>query len=180
MARWLRNGINTSCGCKLRKGNSGPADYDKQTTEYHSWRAMKARCRNPKDPAYARYGGRGINICDEWFNSFDAFFRDVGTKPTPAHSIDRHPNKNGNYEKGNVRWATPIQQNRNMRTTRMLTHDGVTMSLSEWAEKLGWPRGLLYQRIRKGMPIDKALSQSRRHMPGRAPLSSKVNIPETW
>jgi hypothetical protein len=82
--------------------------------EYAVWQAMKDRCLNPNHAAYHNYGGRGIKICPEWQHSFAAFLRDVGPRPSPDLSIDRIDN-DGNYEPGNVRWATRSEQTRNQR-----------------------------------------------------------------
>lgn len=75
-----------------------------------TWVNMKQRCFNRKHPAYYIYGGRGIIVCDRWKNSFQDFVEDMGPKPTAQHSIDRYPDKDGNYEPGNCRWATWAEQ----------------------------------------------------------------------
>lgn len=79
-------------------------------------RCMKQRCHNPKDPKYSYYGGRGIAVCDRWKSrdGLTNFVADVGLKPGSEYSIDRI-NNDGNYEPGNVRWATRSMQNRNRR-----------------------------------------------------------------
>jgi len=82
------------------------------TPEYRSWQAMKARCYNQKHIFYCRYGGQGITVCQRWRDSFAAFLEDMGPRPSPKHSIDRIDNE-GNYEPGNCRWATPLEQGRN-------------------------------------------------------------------
>jgi hypothetical protein len=86
------------------------------TPEYRAWAAAKSRCSNPNATGYERYGGRGITMCERWRESFPAFLEDMGPKPSPQHSLDRFPDRDGNYEPGNCRWATFIQQ---MSTRRM-------------------------------------------------------------
>lgn len=84
--------------------------------EWNSWRAMIERCGNPQHKAFAYYGGRGIRVCEQWkgADGFAQFFACVGRKPSPQHSIDRI-NTDGNYEPGNVRWATASEQRINQR-----------------------------------------------------------------
>jgi len=78
-----------------------------------TWNNMIRRCRNPKDKSYLYYGGRGIRVCQRW-QKFRNFLEDMGPKPSPFHMLDR-VNNDGNYEPGNVRWATPAESNRNRR-----------------------------------------------------------------
>jgi DNA-binding CsgD family transcriptional regulator len=96
---------NASCGCTTGKHKMSASP------EYNAYSNAKSRCQNPKDDHYKNYGGRGIKFL---FASFEEFFEELGLKPTPLHSVDRIDN-NGNYERGNVRWATKSQQSRNRR-----------------------------------------------------------------
>lgn len=111
----LRSGRSTSCGCyrseATRKRMTGVQNYKTHgmsaTPIYQVWTAMKQRCQNPRSAEYFRYGGRGITVCPEW-QDFEVFYRDVGD-PGPGMSLDRI-NNDGDYEPGNVRWATRQEQ----------------------------------------------------------------------
>src|SRR5580698_8175617 len=110
-----------------------------RTPEYRVWINMKGRCCNPNYPGYERWGGRGITVCDEWLNDFERFLADVGRRTSPKHSLDRWPDKNGNYEIGNVRWASRIEQARNTRSSRIIEFHGESKPLVAWAEETGLP-----------------------------------------
>lgn len=114
-ANALRTGHTQSCGCGMHTGkHSQSSPQGKPTPEYMAWGAMKQRCLNPNVPAYPDYGGRGITVCQEWIDSFEAFYAHVGPRPGPEYSLDRRDNE-GNYEPGNVRWTTWDIQVRNRR-----------------------------------------------------------------
>src|SRR5260370_36860173 len=104
---------------------TGVTDKDRRIPEYVAWTSIKARCCNPKNKSFPYYGGRGIEMCDEWKQSFAAFIEYVGPRTSPTHSIGRINNDKG-YEPGNVRWETPFEQQRNSRNNRLLTVNGVT------------------------------------------------------
>lgn len=117
----LRCGNTKSCGCLNREiardrgkisKTHGDSHRGQLTKEYRAWMGMKTRCLNPKNSGYKYYGGRGITICERWLNNFENFLLDVGRAPSSKLSIDRIDN-NGNYEPGNCRWATLLQQNQN-------------------------------------------------------------------
>jgi len=95
----------------------------KETPEYMCWASMKQRCCNKNCPYYINYGGRGIKVCDEWLNDYKAFYKYIGDRPSPNHSIDRI-NNDGNYEPGNVRWATRSVQLSNQRPRRPMSSTG--------------------------------------------------------
>lgn len=156
----LRNGRTQSCGCVRREliGNRTRKHGKTSTREYHIWCGMKARCGNPKNRVYPNYGGRGITVCDRWLNSFDNFIADVGYAPSEDYSIDRI-DTNGNYEPGNVRWATDQEQANNTRTVTMLTAFGKTQSTTQWARETGIDRRLICQRIALGWTHERAVSE---------------------
>jgi hypothetical protein len=153
--RGLTTGHAKSCGCLQReivsvicadKVKHGMA----RSPEYNIWVKMKSRCYNEKDPKYSYYGGRGIKVCRQWDESFDAFFSDMGKKPSREHSIDRI-DVNGNYEPSNCRWATAKTQSRNKRNHRLVEYCGKKIPLSEACEKSGVNyRSALY-RLNKGL-----------------------------
>lgn len=109
----LRRGATRSCGCLRLETNRRHGMH--KTPEYRVWAGMLDRCTNSKSRCWRNYGGRGIVVCQRWRQSFEAFLQDVGRRPSPVHSIDRFPNNNGNYEPGNVRWATGREQRLNKR-----------------------------------------------------------------
>lgn len=86
------------------------------TREHSAWGNMKSRCYNPNTPKFRNHGGRGIKVCASWLHSFSSFYADMGQAPE-GKSLDRI-DTNGNYEPGNCRWATPLEQSNNMRGPR--------------------------------------------------------------
>jgi hypothetical protein len=149
----LRSGHTKSCGC-LRGENHGRAG----TSLYKLWSEMKRRCNNPNSEKYANYGGRGIRVCDKWADSFEAFRQDVGPRPSSRHSLDRIDN-NGDYEPGNVRWATPIEQANNTRCNRRLTFRGETATMAEWGRRVDISPVTLHMRLKRGWSVKRALTE---------------------
>lgn len=128
------------------------------TKEYQSWCSAKGRCLNPRNSAYRYYGGRGIKMCDRWRYSFENFFEDMGPCPV-GMSIDRFPDSDGNYEPGNCRWATAMEQASNQSRIRTITSDGITDTMAGWARRLGVNYFTLHYRItRLGWSAERALT----------------------
>ena len=128
------------------------------TKTYYAWRGMRLRCANPKNQAWANYGGRGIRVCQRWGDDYDVFFEDMGPCPE-GMSLDRIDN-DGDYEPGNCRWAGWDVQSVNKRVNRYIEHDGQTLTISQWAQKLGLPTDTLWRRLNHyQMPVDKALTR---------------------
>jgi hypothetical protein len=127
---------------------------------YYTWGNMKLRCYNPNAPKYHRYGGRGITICDRWLNDFWAFAEDVGGKPTPKHTLDRIDN-DGNYEPGNVRWATRKEQQRNTHWVMKVEIDGITYLAMDLAKIAGLSAKAIKQRASRGLSYEEVVSPER-------------------
>ena len=119
---------------------------------------MIRRCEAPRDISYPRYGGRGISVCDRWRASFQAFLDDMGERPSKSYQIERDDN-DGNYMPENCRWATRKEQARNRRSQTILTFNGESLCVSEWAERMGVKRGQLQNRINLGWPVERILTE---------------------
>lgn len=147
----LLSGKTTSCGC-VRLQNaikatkiSNTKHGKKGSKEYIAWAELKQRCNNPKSQQYKNYGGRGIKVCTEWENSFEAFYKDMGDAPK-GYSIDRI-DVNGDYCPENCRWADSKTQQYNRRDTVKITFNGVTENLLYWSKKTGISVKNLYSRF---------------------------------
>lgn len=147
-----------SCGCDSRMQTLHGLS---KTAEYRHWINMLSRCNNPNTPGYELYGGRGIKVCARWTDSFSNFYADMGPRPSSGHSIDRYPNKDGNYEPGNCRWATPSEQSRNRRGNRQITIGSAPfpVSLAEAADNAPVPYNTVLHRILRGWSIADAVSR---------------------
>lgn len=158
----LTRGVSQSCGCLAREYHTTHGV--SRISGYHSWDGMLSRCYNPKNKKYHLYGGRGIRVCEFLRASPRNLIDLIGAKPERKLSIDRIEN-NGHYTCGkcaecfrcgypmNVRWATFTQQNRNKRTTLMISHEGKTQSLRQWADEKGIHPNTLRNRMFKGTKL---------------------------
>jgi hypothetical protein len=155
----LTTGHTKSCGCTARaRAASGRRRHGMtDTPTYKVWCNMRDRCERQEATAYANYGGRGITVCEAW-RSFAAFLSDMGQRPSLAHSIDRIDN-DGNYEPGNCRWATDLDQANNKRSNRFITHAGETMTLHAWSVRTGLSATLIHKRMKDlGWSVERALT----------------------
>lgn len=157
----LRRGRVNSCGIgnhDRAKRKSPRVNLSREHSEHRAWRGARNRCFNPKDPDFRTYGGAGITMCDRWRRSFLDFLADVGPRPSPKHTLDRYPNNAGNYEPGNVRWATAAEQNRNRRDNRMIEHNGRIQCVTDWARELGMSFSTIFRRLNAGWSNERALT----------------------
>lgn len=165
----LQRGLTSSCGCmasemiSARSTTHGHLSGYKRSREYRSWSHAKGRCYNPTDHKFPHYGGRGIQMCQEWLNDFSAFFCDMGFSP-PGTSLDRI-DVNGNYEPSNCRWATPAMQARNSRQCIYVVFNGTTMTLKEASRAAGVNYKALHFRYRKmKLNINDAIASAARSL----------------
>ncbi|DBA08807.1 hypothetical protein PALA5_05049 [Pseudomonas aeruginosa] len=158
----IRHGKTKSCGCLKAQGNHRTHG-STGTLTHKRWLSMTRRCRDEKCIGYENYGGRGITVCDRWM-SFENFLADMG-ECQPDMTLDRI-DPNGNYEPDNCRWADKTTQARNTRANRLMTWNGQTHCVEEWAEIIGVSSRSLMSRIRLGWSDEKALSTPiRQHKP---------------
>lgn len=189
----LRSGSTRSCGClrresigqigrsHVRHGHTAGRIGGKQTisSTYKSWMSMKLRCLNPRAKGYEDYGGRGITIARAWADDFAAFLADMGERQ-PGTSIERI-NNDGHYEPGNCRWATVKEQAQNRRRSSidrlMITRDGITRSLPEWAASTGINKTTLYRRRQCGWTVERLLTPPPTNGRSRPRLKSRQQAP---
>lgn len=151
----LRSGRQKSCG----KGHHFSKNRIRDAPgEFRCYNAMMQRCYNKNCSSYRRYGGKGIIVCTRWRETFDNFYADMGPRPSPKHSLDRYPNRNGNYEPDNVRWATDKEQAQNRDATVRVKSGGKLISVSEFSEQIGVHSQMLRRRLARGWSIEDALT----------------------
>lgn len=158
-ANHLKSGKIKSCGCyniEILKKRSKTHGLIK-TRIYSIWNRMKQRCTNPNNSAYKNYGGRGITICQEWIDDFLNFYNwAIANGYRDDLSIDRINNNKGYYPE-NCKWATKKQQARNRRNNHLITYNGETHCISEWAEIFNINEKLLAERLRTGYKFETAI-----------------------
>ena len=159
----LTAGRTSACAsCATRESNTTHGKSD--SALYRRWRAMKARCTNPNTKHYPDYGGRGIRVCGRWLHSFENFVADMGSTFEPELWIDRI-DVDGNYEPSNCRWATPLAQQRNKRNNHVLSFEGRSMTVTDWADEIGVKPNTLIYRLRRGWTLDRALDIANMEVP---------------
>jgi hypothetical protein len=154
----LRRGKTKSCGClKRHTSNTIPAPHGLyKTPEYTVWGAMHTRCRNPNQPHYKHYGGRGITVDPRW-DDFTNFLADMGPRPSLQHSIERIDNDKG-YGPDNCKWATQTEQCRNTSRNHWIDTPRGRFVLTEAAAEYGLRKDTLRARLKAGWPVEKALT----------------------
>jgi len=155
----IATGHTKSCGCKTGRGGK-PTHFHTSRDGYRShtyvsWQSMLARCYG-NDPAKEEYRSKGIIVCERW-HDFNHFLADMGERPK-GKTIDRFPNKFGNYEPGNCRWATNKQQANNLTNNRMVTYKGVTKTLPEWCDELKLNYHRVICRLNRGISPEEAFN----------------------
>lgn len=139
----LRSGKTRSCGC-LVNGSATVVHGKCKTPTYEIWKSMRSRCNNSSNKSWARYGGRGITVCDRW-NDFQSFYADMGEAPKRM-ALERIDN-DGPYSPENCRWASYTDQARNKSNNSGFKHNGVFKIWAEWAEEGAVSQQLLRSRV---------------------------------
>ncbi|WP_257541053.1 hypothetical protein [Sphingobium sp. CFD-1] len=147
----LQSGLVASCGCLHRDVSGGKPKHGAWSHPlYGRWNQMQQRCFNPSHQDYHDYGGRGITVCDRWRGDHGVlnFIADMGDCPD-GMTLDRR-DVDGNYEPGNCRWATVVEQNRNRRSNRHILYNGTRMTIAEAAERSGVDSRAIWRGLRRG------------------------------
>jgi len=153
----LKSGKRNHCGCVPLP--NGMRTHGKcETKLYKVWCSMKHRCSNPKDRAYANYGGRGIGFCDQWV-CFEPFYAwAISSGYHEGLTLERM-NNNGNYDPNNCAWIPKGDQSSNTRRCKQINFMGETLNLKEWSEKLSMSYSLLQSRLKHGWSFERAIQE---------------------
>lgn len=175
---YLTTGQTRSCGClhtevvikqnKSQEKRKSTAEWNRiykkthgqtKTRLYKIWQGMKKRCLDPNSHAYKDYGGRGISVCQEWVDSFEAFFDwAIDSGYMEDLTIERKDN-DGDYTPENCKWAGVFEQANNKRSNVYLTSDGKTQTLKQWADELGMNYSTMHSRLKMGWPVERVLRE---------------------
>ena len=162
----LRFGITQSCGCRksrvtiarnIARTKHGHGKTYNQSPTYRVWKGMIVRCEDPKHQNYKHYSSMGITVDPRWRGSFETFLADMGERPA-GMTLDRKESTKG-YRPDNCRWATILEQNKNRTSNVLLTLNGETLILTDWARKLGCKVSALRMRLFKGWSVERALTE---------------------
>jgi len=153
----LKRGKVKSCGCynRDRKKELFTTHGQTKTSEYYAWRSMKERCTKENHYAWKWYGGKGVKICERWLSSFENFYEDMGKRPSKLHSLDRYPDKDGDYGPQNCRWATKREQAQNRSSNLWFEYNKIRMVAAEWERR--WNVSVGY--IQKHLKYSKTFAQ---------------------
>jgi hypothetical protein len=140
-----------SCGCLgAERSSARERRHGLSHTHIHVvWQMLLQRCLNPNSTSWERYGGRGIKVCERWL-VFENFLADMG-EPPPGMTLDRFPNRDGNYEPGNCRWATGRQQSANKTGSLSVELDGFWIPFADYARSIGKRYSTVYRWYSKGV-----------------------------
>lgn len=157
----VTSGHTKSCGCLV--GEMAIKTHTRHNMShsrpYNIWAQMTERCTNKNNiKSFANYIARGITVCGEW-KTFEGFWKDMQEGYSDELTIDRI-NVNKGYSKENCRWATYEQQENNRRVNKFLSYNGETLTMSQWARKLNVNAYLIFQRVKRGKPIEEVLSKT--------------------
>lgn len=150
----VTSGKVKSCSChKNRLAKENHLKHGMHGTKiYAVWASMIQRCCNPKNKSFHNYGGRSIQVCIAWQSSFEQFYKDVGNRPTPAHTLDRIDNSS-NYEPDNIKWSLVDEQANNKRTNHLIEYNDEKLTMSQAARKFNISYSKLKRRIYKGRSL---------------------------
>lgn len=162
---YLRCGDTKSCGCICKNGDQrrthGDAGHSNTARLYRTWQNMKSRCNNPSNPGYKNYGGRGIQVCDEWVNSYAKFKEWAMSNGYADNLTIERIDVDGGYYPDNCTWIPRSEQSKNVRSR---THvyvqlEGKRVNTTALAKRYGIPVDRLWSRLRNGWDLDRALTQ---------------------
>ena len=124
---------------------------------YSIWRNMLSRCYNPRSEHYKYYGGKGVSVCSEWKESFQAFYEWAISHGYKSSLTLNREDTNGNYAPSNCKWVDSYERNNNTSKNNYITHNGETKTAAEWARQYGIHRCVFNNRIRRGWSFERAI-----------------------
>ena len=150
LADSLKSGNTKACGCLSLTGLEKRTTHGKSKDRLYSiWLGMRNRCKRSSNKYYFNYGGRGISVCKEWDESFESFCNwAISHGYKDNLTLDRIDNS-GNYEPNNCHWKDRFYQMNHMRRNHLLTYNGKTQTLTEWAREIGMLQTTLDSRINR-------------------------------